>query len=45
MQNTDRCLAKMLALAKQQPELPLFSNTHLPTFRKQQNGTTQQSQS
>jgi hypothetical protein len=45
MQDT-RFMTKLLAIAKQEPELPLFPNTHLPTFRKeQQNGTTQQSQS
>lgn len=43
MQKTDRCLTKMLALAKQQPQLPVFHNTHLPTFYKQQNNETTES--
>lgn len=38
MQDT-RFMRKLLAIARQ-PELPLFANTHLPTFRKQQNHGT-----
>lgn len=41
MQDT-RFMRNLLAIARQ-PQLPLFTRTHLPTFRKQQHGTTQQS--
>ena len=40
MQKTDRSLTKMLALVKQQPQLPVFHNTHLPTFKIQNDANT-----
>ncbi len=43
MPKTDRCLAKMFALAKQKPQLPLFPNTHLLTFHQHDQNNQKQS--
>ena len=38
MASTDKMLQKMIAIAHSKPQLPLFHDTHLTTFRSIQNG-------
>lgn len=34
MQKTDRFMTKLRSFAHTKPQLPLFSQTHLPTFQQ-----------
>ena len=34
MSTTNRMLQKMIAIAHSKPQLPLFTETHLPTFKQ-----------